>query len=258
MDNPKLRDFKVYIFLNTFRVTPEQRAAIHARLKRNGATAVWVYAPGYIAAEKLSVDDMRALTGIQIAESGTMGELRVDIRSYDHAFTRGLNPGFAYGTDVNVENISRWYDHQFYLKDPRDPGLLRSLPGFSIGPRFYAKDPEATVLGTLAGVDEPGLVVKKQDGWTSVYSSAPILPSELIRGIAQAAGGHIYSDANDIVYASRKVLAIYAPGGGTRTVRLPAKAARVVDLLNGRVVAEGATEFPLTLEANDAILLSLE
>jgi hypothetical protein len=39
---------------------------------------------------------------------------------------------------------------------------------------------------------------------------------------------------------------------------LPAKAARVVDLLNGRVVAEGATEFPLTLEANDAILLSLE
>ena len=256
MGNPKLRDYKLYIFLNTFRVTPEQRTAIHARLKRNGATAVWVYAPGYIG-NNLSVDNMRALTGILLAENDTPGELRVEITAYNHEFTKSLPRGFVYGTDVNVENIKRWYDHQVYLKDPRDPSLQRDLPGFRINPRFYGDDRGATTLGKLAGLDKPGLVVKKQQGWTSVYSSAPILPAALLRGIARAAGCHIYSAAGDVVTANRNFLGIYAPAGGSRTVRLPGRS-RVVDLLEDRVLADGVTEFPLKLAPNQSVLLRLE
>ncbi|MBZ5499416.1 MAG: beta-galactosidase [Acidobacteriia bacterium] len=256
IDNPKLRDYKLYIFLNTFRVTPEQRAAIHARLKRKGATAIWVYAPGYIG-EKLSVENMRALTGIRLAETGSAGELRVGITSYNHSYTRSLPKGLAYGTDVNVENIKRWYDHQIYLKDPRDPSLRRDLPGFRISPRFWSDDPQAQVLGILAGIDKPGLVVKKQPGWTSVYSSAPILPAALLRGIARAAGCHIYSDAGDVVYANRNFLGIYAPGGGSRTVRLP-RDLRVANLMNGLVLEGGAHEFLLKLAPNQTALFKLE
>jgi len=256
MANPKLRDYKLYIFLNTFRATPEQRAAIHARLKRNGATVVWVYAPGYIG-EKLSVDYMQDLTGIRLAESDSAGELHVDITAYDHAYTKSLPNGFAYGSDVNVANIIRWYDHQIYLKDPRDPSLQRDLPGFRINPRFWSDEPEAKVLGRLAGLDKPGLVVKKQPGWTSVYSSAPVLPATLLRNIARAAGCHIYSEANDVVYANRNFLCIYAPGGGTRTIRLPEES-RVVDLLENRIVSEGTKEFPLTMAPNSTVLLGIE
>jgi hypothetical protein len=256
MGNPKMRDYKLYIFLNTFKVTPQQRAAIHARLQRNNATAIWVYAPGYIG-DKLSVENMRALTGVTLAESATPGELRVEVTSYDHAYTKSLPRGFVYGTDVNVENIKRWYDHQIYLKDPRDPSLKRDLPGFRINPRFWSDDPKAQTLGKLAGVDKPGLVVKRQPGWTSVYSSAPILPAALIRNIARAAGCHIYSDAGDVVVANRNFLGIYAPGGGSRTVRLPRKS-RVIDLLENRILADGVTEFPLKLAANQSILLKLE
>ena len=256
MANPKLRDYKLYIFLNTFRVTPEQRAAIHARLKRNHATAVWVYAPGYIG-EKLSVDYMQDLTGIRLAESDSAGELHVDITAYDHAYTKSLPNGFAYGSDVNVANIIRWYDHQIYLKDPRDPSLQRDLPGFRINPRFWSDEPEAKVLGRLAGLDKPGLVVKKQPGWTSVYSSAPVLPATLLRNIARAAGCHIYSEANDVVYANRNFLCIYAPGGSTRTIHLPEES-RVVDLLENRIVSEGTKEFPLTMAPNSTVLLGIE
>lgn len=258
MDNPKLKDFKVYIFLNTFRVTDEQREAIHNRLKRNGATAVWVYAPGYIGDERLSVDYMKELTGIELAEDSTTGELRVEISSYDHPYTRGLPEGFVYGTDVDVESIIRWYDHQIYLKDPRDPSLRRDLPGFRISPRFYSNDADAKVLGQLSEVDEPGLVVKQQPGgWTSVYSSAPILPAALLRNILRAAGGHIYSDANDVVYANKNFLCIYAPKGGSRTVHLPERA-RVVDLLENRVLTEGASEFEMAVPPNSTLLLGLE
>jgi hypothetical protein len=254
--NPKLRDFKLYIFLNTFRVTTAQREAIHAKLKRNNATAVWIHAAGYID-EKLSVQTMSALTGIQLRETNSAGELHVDLTGVRHAYTRSLPRNFAYGTDVNVSNIIRFYDHQIYLKDPRDPSLRRDLPGFRISPRFFADDRRATVLGKLAGLDRPGLVVKRQSGWTSVYSSAPILPAELLRSIAREADCHIYSDANDVVYANKEFLCIYAPGGGKRTIRLPERR-RVVDALENRVLSSRAKELPLELPANTAILLRFE
>jgi hypothetical protein len=256
MGNPKLRDYKMYIFLNTFHVTPQQREVIHRRLERNGATAVWVYAPGYIT-DKLSAGNIQSLTGISVKESDTVGELHVDITSFESPYTRGLPDPTAYGTDVNVANIKRWYDHQLYLKDPRDPSLQRDLPGFRISPRFWSDDRDAQVLGKLAGVNEPGLVVKKVSGWTSIYSSAPILPAPLLRNIARVAGCHIYSDGGDVVYANREFLGFYSPRGGDRIIRLP-KRSNVIDLLSNQVIARDASEFRADLKPNTTLLLKIE
>jgi hypothetical protein len=196
------------------------------------------------------------LTGIQIGENDTAGELHVDIVNTNSPYLRGMK-NTAYGTDVDVQDIIRYYDHQIYLKDPRDPGLRRDLPGFRINPRFYSTDSGATVLGQLAGLEKPGLVVKKQDGWTSIYSSAPILPSDLLRGIAREAGCHIYSDANDVVYAGGEYLGIYAPGGGARMIELP-QAARVTDLLRNTVTVKDGKEFRLDLPATASALFKIE
>jgi hypothetical protein len=249
IDNPKVRDYKLYIFLGTFRVTPAQRTAIHAKLKRNHATALWIYAPGYIDDDKCSVDNMIALTGIKLAESMTPGELHVD---YNFPLG-GVETAGAYGTDVNVREIIRYYDHQVYLKDPRDPSLKRDLPGFRISPRFYAVDPQADRLGTLAGVNQPGLVKKAQDGWTSIYSAAPIVSAKLLRNLAQAAGCHIYDDAGDVVVANASFLSIYSPRGGERAIRLP-KESTVTELLENKVIAEGVAKFPRTLAPNESVL----
>lgn len=255
--NPDLKDFRVYLFLNTFHVSPEQKELIHEKLRRNNATAIWVYAPGYIQHEKLSVDAMSELTGIEIAEDMSAGELRVEITDYTHAYTQTLPEGFVYGTDVDVENIIRWYDHQIYLKDPRDPKLERDLPGFRIAPRFYSVDESADVLGMLAEVDNPGLVVKKQeDGWTSVYSGAPIIPASLLRNIIRDSGGHIYSDSNDVVYANKSSLCLYSPEGGEKTISLPGQML-AIDLLENRVLVNDSDELVLDLEPNTSVLVGL-
>jgi hypothetical protein len=246
--------FRFYVFLNTFRVTSRQRERLHARLSQNGATALWVYAPGYID-QDLSVENIRRLTGIGLAESGQAGELRVQITNSAHPYTRSLPAGMVYGTDVNVETIRRYFDHQIYLKDLSNLSLP-PLPGLKIAPRFYGDDAEATALGQLAGYDQPGLLVKRLSGWTSVYSSAPILPAGLLRNIARAAGCHIYTDADDVVYASRRFLGIYSPAGGERTIQLR-RPGRVVDLLEGRVLASQARSFSLQLPPNAAALLAL-
>jgi hypothetical protein len=131
------------------------------------------------------------------------------------------------------------------------------LPGFRINPQFWSDDPLAQVLGTLAGVNKPGLVVKQMPGWTSIYSSAPILPAALLRNIARVAGCHIYSDGGDVVYANREFLGIYSPSGGSRTIHLPERS-DVTDLLSDKVFAKGATEFSVELPANTTLLLKLE
>ncbi len=256
LEDSALRDYKLYVFLNTFRVNAAERAAIHARLKRNRATAVWVYAPGYIG-DKLSTDGIRELTGLRVAEDKSAGELRVELAASESPYTRGLPPGLAYGTDVNVDQIKRYFDHRLYLKDPTDPTMQRDLPGFRIQPRFYGDDPQATVLGRLAGLKRPGLLVKQQDGWTSVYSSAPVLPAALLRNIARAAGCHIYSDAGEVIYAGGNFLALYAPKGGPRIVRLP-RPGRVIDLMDGRTLSSSSAEFTLDIPENAAKLLLIE
>lgn len=256
LEDAGMRDYKAYLFLNTVKIGAAQRAAIQRRLKRNHATAIWVWAPGYLD-ESMSTANMRALTGIDLAEDGGAGELRVTLTATDHPYTRGLPAGTAYGTDVKVEEIKRYFDHRLYLKDPADPSLRRDLPGFRVSPRFYSTDASAQTLGTLAGLNKPGLVVKALDGWTSVYSSAPILPAALLRNIVRAAGGHIYCDNGDLVLANRNFLAIYGLEGGRRKVRLP-RAARVVDVMSGETVSAGGAELSLDMPANTTRILALQ
>jgi hypothetical protein len=111
-------------------------------------------------------------------------------------------------------------------------------------------------LGRLAGLNHPGLVVKKISNWTSIYSSAPIVPAALLREIARVAGCHIYSDGNDVVYANRDYLGIYMPAGGSRTIHLPATS-DVTDLLTNQKLGQGEREFAVKEPPNTTLLLKM-
>ena len=107
-------------------------------------------------------------------------------------------------------------------------------------------------------MNKPGLVVKPQDGWSppsipAHRSSPPIFsaPSPAPPAVL------IYSDANDVIYAGGDYLALYAPAGGSRTVKLP-HLSRVTDLLQHTITTQDATEFPLTLPPNGSALFKIE
>ncbi|MBM3859354.1 MAG: hypothetical protein FJ395_06855 [Verrucomicrobia bacterium] len=93
----RLPNYKLYIFLNAFRVDSAQRAAIIHKLKRNNATALFIYAPGCFDADGFSLDNMRALTGIRIAKDDTEGTPQLD--------------GIAGPNDLKVSPL-------FYANDP--------------------------------------------------------------------------------------------------------------------------------------------
>lgn len=61
------KDYKVYIFMDTFYLTSSQRAAIEA-LKGGGRTLVWTWAPGFVSDTGLSTANMQSLTGINFTQ----------------------------------------------------------------------------------------------------------------------------------------------------------------------------------------------
>ena len=207
-DLPRLRDRKVFFIMTSFAPTEQDRRAVDA-LKRDGHVLVFVAAPGLYREGQLDESGMEALTGIRLRLDRAAVPSAVNVTG-GHPWTKDL-AGTTYG------------------------------PGRPNAPVCYADDAGAQVLGTLPD-GRPGLVVKAGEGWTSVFSAAPLLPARLMRAIVESAGVHTYVETEDVVWANRRMVAVSVKAGGRRKVRLP-HAGRVRDLYTGECVARGASEF---------------
>jgi hypothetical protein len=205
---PDLPAFKLYIMANLFYLSDEQRALVDRVVKRDGATVLWICAPGFVSDRSAALENMQALTGIQFVKSDLWAELNVALTDRQHPVTRGLPHDLEYGTGIDREQYRR-------------PPKIEYLPDTAVSPAFWADDDRAHVLGIAQSTGQPGLVYKDMGDWRSIYSAAPLLPWPLLRNIAQHAGAHIYDDQGDMIWANNAFLALYAQGLGARTVRFP-------------------------------------
>jgi hypothetical protein len=227
--DPSMPDHKLYVFLNTFRVTEKEKSVVKEKTRRNGAVCVWIYAPGFISDEGLSEESMRDLTGISLRCDEIESDLHIRIIDYEHPATRGLPKGTRFGTDEYV------------------------------GPVFYAEDPEAATLGVLTyrhNMDRPGFCVKEFERWRSVFVAAPGIPSSVLRHLAMYAGVHVYSESDDVLYADRRFLAIHTSYSGKRTFLL-FQPSDVYDVFGDNLVARKATSFTEDLDRNTTRLYYL-
>lgn len=215
----RLRPYKLYVFLNAFRLDAARRAALARNLRRDGRVALWIYAPGYVK-DDLSVDHMTELTGFKYAMGERSWGPMMHVSNYTHPLTKGLSQDLSWGTNSKL------------------------------APLFYVDDPDATILGQVVysqGNCRPGMAVRSFPDWTSIYVAAPNLPAALLRNIARFAGAHIYSNEGDIIYASRELLGVHTVSGGTRRFQLPRAAHEVVNLFANRTVARDTAAFEVEL-----------
>jgi hypothetical protein len=214
-DIERARDYKLYVFLNDFYLTDEQIAAVRRKVCRNGALAVWLYAPGFVAPTALSAERMGDLMGMRVERMDALGPLMVDVTDGQQPLTQGAEVRFGLGVRH--------------------------------GPRFAVVDPQATPLGDWDGTSRCAFAVKKAPDWTSVYIGAAPVPIGLLRNLAASAGVHLYSSRPDIIYANASYLALIANGAGQRVCHLPWPMRRVeggpvqqgdspVDVAHGDVV----------------------
>ena len=219
-------DYKCYLFLNTFYLSPEEREVIKRKVCKNGSVAVWVYAPGILDDQGLSAEKMHELTGIRLAYDVDQWGLKVVISDFEHPLTHDLATNTCFGTD----NL--------------------------IGPIVYADDPQARTLGLLIynqGRCKPGFCLKGFEDWTSIFIGAPVIPAQVLRNIARFARVHIYSDALDVLYANERFLAIHSKRAGAREISLPRRA-DVYDVFGKREVARGVRRFVDFIPAYTTVL----
>jgi hypothetical protein len=143
------------------------------------------------------------------------------------------------------------------VKMDEKPGLLTlTANGTTYGtktevaPVFFADDRDAEVWERQSGSDRPAVSLRRFDQWTSVYSSVPILPAQLLRRIAKDAGVHLYVESDDLVYATRGLLAIHAGEDGGKRIRLP-RACDLYDPYGKKIDARETREFALEMKRGD-------
>ncbi len=210
-DLERIPDHRMYVFISCFAPTDAQRKMIDKVVKHGGRVAVWVYAPGIYQDGQLAPAGMQSLTGIHLEMAREEAPMQVQISGTDPLLA-GLPSGLVYGSElVN-------------------------------GPVVYANDPLVRQHGKLVKGGQAGLVSLQMRGWTSVFSSAPMLPTGLLRNLARMAGVHLYTEGDEVVWANRSMLAVNVNVGGPRTVRLP-RAARVTELFSGKLIGTGIRDF---------------
>ena len=185
-------DYKFYIFLNVFCLTPDEREAIQRKLAGNGATALWFYAPGYIDGTTQDLKHIRKLTGLELDIIHNPRDTRMSLTP-DNSLLPDFNASFGMFDEDRQEPI------------------------------FVVRDDKAETLARLNLSQEVGMACKKQEnGVTHYYAAFPMLPPQILRAIAQKAGVHIYLDRYDAVYVCENYLAIHTNrDAGERIITLP-------------------------------------
>ena len=193
----ELPEYKLYVFLNAFRIEPALRTKIEAVVRQRGRTALWVFAPGLVGQGQFDEQGPTELTGIRLRPGSETVPCELTPCDVTHPITAGLSP--------RREN-------------------------WSLGPAVTVDDPQATVLATTTG--KPSLAVREFENWRSVYSFLP--PNrDLLRGVCRSAGVHVWSETGDPFFANTSYATLHTGTAGPKRITLPAEA-NVTELVTGK------------------------
>ncbi len=239
-------DYKVYIFVNCFYLSDEERRAIQEKVRRRGKMAIWIYASGFInpdAEHRMSAENISELTGIRMRmEPGcAFTNFRV---TTEHPSMRTADPYRIYGKfDRNIQS-------NVWLRHSRNVTYAYPL--------FTTDDPDAQVLGRFCNTDLPALTLKETDGFCSVFCGAKILRADLIQALARYAGCHIYTEnTDDILYANEHFIVLHAASTGEKTLHLK-RPATVVELYENKVYGTDTQQITFSMYKGETKMFSLD
>ncbi len=210
MKNPSMPKYKLYVFMNTYLLTAKERREITEKLKRDGAVALWMYAPGFIdpdSDEPQSTDNMEQLTGIKFAAVNDKLDSVFRWNGAPHSISERLDRRELFG------RMSR--KRYCCLGVPNEYTFANTY----LYPLFYPDDGDATVLASFLTSGHPAVCVKELDGYTSVYYGSKFIDSRTLREIARFAGCHIWSESDDTFYANDNLATHHASSSGMKRLK---------------------------------------
>ena len=215
MSDPNMPDYKLYVFMNTFFLSDKEREDIKKKLRKNNATALFMYGSGLINPDKddmLSPANVSELTGFDISmEDGVFAGMMKFDKTSENPIAKAMDKGEIYGDFKR----KMWLNVSSYMNDIKK-SKVHLYPG------LFAEGGES--IAYFLDSRKSSINIKECDGFTSIYCGSKFLSADVIKEIARFAGCHIYSDTDDVIYANKDYVTIHAAKSGTKTIHLPKKA----------------------------------
>ena len=199
-----LGDYKLYIFQTCTKLTPSF-LKVAQKLREKDCTILWTFAPGYTSDDGNSIENMKALTGMEFT-------LCPDV----------TDPGVTLEDGTRVGALT-------YPKD-----------GTPLAPIFAAVNPDK-VLGRYTN-GSAGLAAKRTGRAHAIFSGSYFIEGPLLQRIARDAGVHVFCDSLDIFEANERFISFHARNSGKKTIRLPRKTT-VVEVFSRELVAKDVDTF---------------
>lgn len=171
----------LYIFPNAFVVSDDDVETIHRRLDKEGATALWLFAPGSYGAGGFDAAAVERVTGIAVMRNdGLQG-------------SAGAGPweGLTWGMEAPV------------------------------APRPVIDAPDVTILGRYRSDSAPSAAETRLGNHRSIYAADMGVTADLLRTAADSAGAHIWTRGGEVIHTDGRFLMVHRKDGGRVTVSLP-------------------------------------
>ena len=207
--HPDMPDYKLYIMLNCYCLTDAEREAIKAKARKNHATVLWMYAPGYVNVDADTVMDIKNIektVGMEISkyDATIFPNFRVDKDSHSAVSLAKLDKEYGF-IDRNVH--SNIWMRQTEIELP------------FVNPAFAIKETDGVeVLGRYCADGKVAYALKEQDGFVSAYCTTQVIRNDLIASLAKYAGCHIYTESEDIFFANENFACLHASYTGKRRI----------------------------------------
>ncbi len=234
LDQVKDSAYKVYVFFLTTAISDAEREVVHATMKANHATAIFLWCDGLIdGTGALSLANMSRLTGMEMA----IAERPLTWQMTPTATL--LEAGFDPAERLGVLTVPESCDPQ--------------AAEYTFAPAVYVPDPAVTILGCQAETQLPSLVEKTHDGWTAIYSTSPILAPGVLRYALRQAGGQEYMESSDTLFLNESFIG-FNTRRDTTEVRLHFPEATALYEVFRDVETAPARNFQLAVEPENTYL----
>lgn len=249
MANPDMPSYKLYVFLNTFVLTDEERKVIINKLKKDNAVALWVYAPGIInpnGRKKLCSENIKNLTGINTVVSEKIYHSKFRVNPEAHPMLKAFDKRKLYG---------RFDRRRYYCMCYHMNRADLSWDSY-ICPVIYSDDKDAVAGAKFAGSEMPAITIKEMDGWTSVLYGSKVITGDIIKEIARYVGCHIYCESDDVLYANREFITIHASSAGKKELKFQSECSPY-ELYENKYYGRSVKEISFDMQIGETKMFSI-
>lgn len=184
LERVDLSRYKVVVFMNTWKMTTEQRRFVRENVAQNGRHLMWHYAPAFTDGARNDTELMRDATQLQFEKIEIAGEAR-------------------------ITSSTRWA-----------PDLSWSASGETVAPLFAVTDADVEALAHYENTNHVAVARKTFENHTAMYVALPSYDANVGKLLMRETSAHRYTDGEDVVYAGGGLLVIVSSEGGARRVTL--------------------------------------